>query len=152
MFSMLASDILGSPRIVFAFGQDGLLPRFLGRVHPRFRTPYMAIFFYAAIAIGFALAGNFAELAVLSALAGTVLYIAGCLAAWVLARRGVALAGEPLNLRWLGAATVVGVAGMVLLIAMGSREEILGLLGAMAATGAIYQLVVRWRTRERVSL
>jgi hypothetical protein len=88
---------------------------------------------------------------VLSALTGTVLYIAGCLAAWVLARRGVALAGEPLNLRWLGPATVVGVAGMVLLIAMASREEIVGLLGAMAVTGVIYQLVVRWRARERVS-
>jgi amino acid transporter len=150
MFSMLASDILGSPRILFAFGRDGLLPRFLGRVHPRYHTPYVAILAYAVLAIGLALAGNFAELAVLSALTGTVLYIAGCLAAWVLARRGVALAGEPLNLRWLGSATVVGVAGMVLLIAMGSREEIVGLLGAMAATGVIYQLLVRWRARERV--
>jgi basic amino acid/polyamine antiporter, APA family len=151
MFSMLASDILGSPRILFAFGQDGLLPGFLGRVHRRYHTPYIAILVYAVLAIGLALAGSFAELAVLSALTGTVLYIAGCLAAWVLARRGVALAGEPLNLRWLGPATVVGVAGMVLLIAMASREEIVGLLGAMAVTGVIYQLVVRWRARERVS-
>jgi APA family basic amino acid/polyamine antiporter len=150
MFSMLASDLLGSPRLLFAFGRDGLLPGLLGRVHPRYHTPYVAILAYAVLAIGLALAGNFAELAVLSALTGTVLYIAACLAAWVLARRGVALAGEPLNLRWLGPATVVGVAGMVLLIAMGSREEIVGLLGAMAATAVIYQLVVRWRARERV--
>ena len=38
MVGWVASDILGSPRILFAFGRDGLLPRALGRVHPR--TPY----------------------------------------------------------------------------------------------------------------
>jgi amino acid transporter len=150
MFGWLSSDVLGSPRIAFAFARDGLLPRVLGRVHRRYHTPYVAILFYTALAIALALTGKFAELAVLSALAGAVLYIAVCLAAWVLARRRVALGSEPLNFRWLGTAAVIGITGMAFLIAMASREEIFGLLGLMVAIALVYQLV-RWRSRERVS-
>ena len=150
MFGWLCSDVLGSPRIVFAFARDGLLPRVLGRVNGRHHTPYVAILCYAALAIGLALTGKFAELAVLSTLTGAVLYIAVCLAAWVLARRRVALGGEPLDFRWLGTAAVIGITGMALLIAMASREEIFGLLGMMAAIALVYGLV-RWRSHEQVA-
>jgi APA family basic amino acid/polyamine antiporter len=39
MLGWVSSDILGTPRILFAFGRDGLLPLALGRVHPRTRRP-----------------------------------------------------------------------------------------------------------------
>lgn len=150
MFGWLSSDVLGSPRIVFAFARDGLLPHFLGRVHGRYHTPYVAILCYAALAMGLALTGKFAELAVLSTLTGAVLYIAVCLAAWVLARRRVAQGSEPLNFRWLGTAAATGITGMVFLIAMASREEIFGLVGMVVAIALVYQLV-RWRSRERAA-
>ena len=38
----LASATLGF-RLVYSLGRDGMLPRALGRTHPRYRTPYMAI-------------------------------------------------------------------------------------------------------------
>jgi len=64
MLGMIASDILGTPRMLFAFARDGLLPRSLGRVHPQTHTPYVAILSYAALATILALTGSFAELAV----------------------------------------------------------------------------------------
>ncbi len=149
MLGWLSSDILGSSRIVFAFGRDGLLPRVLGHVHPKYHTPDIAILFYATTGAALALAGKFTELAVLSALTGAVLYMGVCVAAWVLARRGVALAGQPLNFRWLGVAAVVGVSGMVLLITLARSEEILGLLGIVGASVLTY-LVVRWCSRVPV--
>ncbi len=140
MFGWIGSDMLGTPRMVFALARDGLLPRVLGRVHGRTHVPHVAILFYAALTIGLALSGTFAELAVLSTLAVAVVYIAGCAAAWTLARRGVARAGEPLRFRGLRAAMVTGIASMLVLIALASRAEILGLIAAVGASVALYVL------------
>ena len=141
MLGWLGSDILGTPRVLFAFARDGLMPRALGRVHPRSHAPHVAIACYATLAIVLALSGTFVELAVLSTLLVTVPYIAGCAAAWQLARRGVTRAGTPLNFRWLGAATIVGIASMLGLIALASRAEILGLVAALIVSAAIYRLL-----------
>jgi amino acid transporter len=128
MFGWLTSDLVGSPRILFAFGRDGLLPRALGRLSERGRAPYVAIFWYGAMAIGLALSGSFAQLAAPATLALATLYIAACSASWQLARTRVAHAGTPLDFRWLGAATVIGIGSMLTLIVLASRAEIVGLL------------------------
>jgi APA family basic amino acid/polyamine antiporter len=139
MIGYLSSDILGSPRILFAFARDGLLPSVLGRLHARTHAPHVAIVCYALLAVLLALTGTFAELAVLSALASAAFYIAGCAAAWKLARQGVAQAGAPLRFRGLGAATLVGCASMTALIALASRDEIIG-LGALISISVIVYL------------
>jgi amino acid transporter len=146
MFGWIGSDVLGTPRVLFALARDGLLPRMLGRVHPRSRAPHVAIFTYAAISIGLALSGTFAELAVLSTLAVMPLYIAGSIAAWSLARRGVAREGEPLGFRWLGAAMVIGTGSMLALIALASRKEILALVAAVALSVATYAFLRQRRS------
>jgi len=143
MFGWLGSDILGSPRQLFAFARDGLLPRVLGRLHPRSHAPYVAILCYSTIAIVLALTGTFAELVVLSTLAIAALYIAGCAASWVLARRRVALSGTPLNFRFLGAATVIGISSMLALIALGSRQEIIGLATLIGLSILLYLIQAR---------
>ncbi|HKN09993.1 MAG TPA: APC family permease, partial [Pseudomonadota bacterium] len=148
MFGYLSSDILGSPRILFAFARDGLLPSVLGRLHARSRAPHVAIICYAVLALGLALTGTFAELAVLSALTTAAFYIAGCAAAWKLARRGVARADAPLNFRWLGAAAVVGIASMLVLIALASHEEIIGLLALFCVTVVVYLTQTRLMIRR----
>ena len=145
MCGWLASDILGSPRIVFAFARDGMLPRALGRVHPGSHAPHVAILAYAALTCVLALTGTFAELAVLSTLAVAVVYIGGCAAAWRLARLGVARAGAPLGFRWLGLAAGIGIVTMLAMIALASRAEILGLLALMGVSVAAYGVAARLR-------
>jgi amino acid transporter len=148
MLGWITGDILATPRMFFAFGRDGLYPRILGRTHPRTHAPHIAIVCYAAIAATLALTGTFAELAVLATLASAVLYIGGCLAAWRLARNGVARAGTPLNFRWLPAAMVVGIAGMIALIALASRAEIIGLLAVTSAAAVLYLAQTRLRPKN----
>lgn len=138
-----SSDLLGSPRILFAFARDGMLPAFLGRVHPRTHAPYVAILSYAGVAMALALSGTFAELAVLATLGSAALYAAGSVAAWRLARKGLAQAGEPLNFRWLGTATVVATTSMLILIALAARSEILGLFGVIVVSSLIYWIQTR---------
>jgi amino acid transporter len=152
MFGWISSDILGSPRIMFALSRDGLLPELLGRLHSRHRTPYVAICFYAAIAIGLALTGTFSELAVLSTLAVAPLYIGACAAAWFLARRGVALAGTPLSFRWLGVAATIGILSMVFMVSLAAGKEIGGLAAILLASALLYVIRIWWpRLVRRVS-
>jgi amino acid transporter len=144
MFGWLGSDVMCSPRILLALARDRLMPRILGRVHPQYHSPHVAIVCYCILAIGLALTGTFGELAVLSTLAIAPLYIAGCAAAWQLARRGVALAGEPLNFRWLKTAAVIGIAGMIVMIALASRAEILGLVAIVVVSSLAYVVSSRF--------
>jgi basic amino acid/polyamine antiporter, APA family len=148
MFGYIGSDILGTPRLLFAFARDGFLPRVLGHVHPNSRVPHIAILTYAAVAISLAVSGTFAELAVLSTLGAAVIYMLACAAAWRLARRGVALAGTPMNFRWLRAAMVIGIGSMVVLIALAARNEILGLIAVIAVSALAYAAMT-WLRKTR---
>lgn len=85
--SYLAGDIVGTSRILFAFGRDGLLPRQVAAVHPVTRTPHVAVVLHAVIAAALAMSGTFAVLAPISSVAILLLYIGSCAAAYVLARR-----------------------------------------------------------------
>ena len=152
MLGWIGSDLLGSPRIVFALARDGWLPRPLAAVHPRTHVPYVAILGYSALAVGLALSGTFADLAAFSALAMAPVYTLGCAAAWTLARRRIALAGEPLAFRWLGVAALVGTAGMLAMVAFASRAETLGLLALVAVCGATYLPLSRLAARSRARL
>jgi amino acid transporter len=140
MFGFLSSDILGTPRVLFAFARDGLLPRALGRVHVRSHAPHVAIVCYATLAAALALTGTFTELAVLSALTTAPLYIAGCAATWQLVRRGVSQTGNPLGFRWLGLATILGITSMLALITLAERQEIIGLFVLIGISVAVYLL------------
>jgi len=143
MFGWLGSDILGTPRVLFAFARDGLMPGVLGRVHPTTRAPHVAILSYATAAAVLALTGTFTELAVLSTLLVTVPYAGGCAAAVALSRRGVALAGEPLGFRWLAVAATIGIGSCVALVVLAARVEIIGLVATIAIAAAIYVVQTR---------
>ena len=145
--SWLGSDLLGAPRMLFAFARDGFLPAALGRVTPRTNVPALAIVAHAVIAAALAISGGFEQLAVLSALGGCILYIAGCAAAWRLRRHAVALAGDALRLPALGFWCGVGIASMTALVALAQWNEIGGLIGALAAFGLLYAITARSRAR-----
>ncbi len=42
VFGALNGNILVGPRLLYAMGEDGLVPRLLGRAHPRYHTPVLA--------------------------------------------------------------------------------------------------------------
>jgi amino acid transporter len=48
VFGALNGNLLVGPRLLYAMGEDGLAPRALGAVHPRYRTPALAIWVLAA--------------------------------------------------------------------------------------------------------
>jgi basic amino acid/polyamine antiporter, APA family len=88
-FGFVTSDILSSPRMIFAFGRDGALPAWFAHVHPRYRSPDVAIITYAATAFALSITGTFEKLAVLSNVAVLLMYLLCCTACWFLVQRDV---------------------------------------------------------------
>ncbi len=80
MFGLLSGDILATPRILFAASRDKLLPAFLGRLHPKYATPYWSIILYSTVGAIFASSGGFKQLAVLASSSVLIIYLAVVLA------------------------------------------------------------------------
>lgn len=134
----LGSDILGAPRILFAFARDGFLPAPLGRVNPIAQVPTTAILTHAAIGTMLALAGEFYWLVLLSALATAPIYLGACLAAVKLRREDVRLTGTPFRVPGLNTAAAIGVISMVVLVCLAQWDEIFGLFAAIGLSTLLY--------------
>ena len=149
LFVWIGSDMLGSPRVLFALARDGYLPAAFGRLSGRGATPVTAIVVHAAIAIALAVTGTFEQLAVLSALSSCMLYVGACLAAWRLDRRGVRGVGEPLKLRGLPVFAVVGSLSMAAAIVLARPIEIAATVG-LAAAACLGYAALRRRRRQPI--
>ena len=79
--------LLGQSRVFFSMSRDGLLPEWAGRVHPRFRTPYISsitVGLFVAIFASLIPIGILGELVSIGTLLAFVIVCAGV---WVLRRR-----------------------------------------------------------------
>jgi basic amino acid/polyamine antiporter, APA family len=76
--------VLQSPRVLFSMAERGELPAALARIHPRFRTPHVAILTYATLALALALFGSFTWNATVSAIVRLLTYGLTCVALLVL--------------------------------------------------------------------
>src|SRR5205807_4009429 len=61
-FSSLNGSMLASPRVFFAMADDGLFFEPIARVHPRFKTPYVAILLAAVLGMALVLSRSFEAL------------------------------------------------------------------------------------------
>lgn len=93
MLGNVGGEILSIPRILFAGAKNGLMPKVLGKVHPKFFTPYIAVSFYAALGFLFAISGEFKQLAIISTAATLLIYLGVVLSTFKL-RRNEAVASE----------------------------------------------------------
>jgi amino acid transporter len=113
----LPAMLLGVSRLMFAWAEDGIFPRAVSAIHPRYRTPYLAILASAAMAtlgiLGSHLAGDFflgVDILVTSMLVNFVLM---CLAVLMLPRRNPALAREVKIVRNRGVQVALALLGIV---------------------------------------
>jgi amino acid transporter len=82
-----SNTMLLGPRYLYALAADGYGPRVLARVHPRFRTPAVAVITQAVLSLALALTGSFVELALLSVVARLCTYIGTSASLLVLQKR-----------------------------------------------------------------
>src|SRR5882724_2943202 len=79
--------VLSGSRVPFAMAEQQQLPSFIGSVHRRFATPYVAILITAAVMLLLTLNSSFVAALTISAIARLVTYGATCLSLPVFRRR-----------------------------------------------------------------
>lgn len=127
MFGLIGGDLLSQPRALFAQARNGFFFSAMARVHPRYKTPHVAICTYAALEFGFALTGAFESLAVLASAGLLVIYLAVCLSALVLRRRGTQEAGPPFCTPGGPLVPILGSGVVVWLLAQAKASEFAGI-------------------------
>ncbi len=142
MLGFLTGSLLLGPRVLFAFARDGFLPAGIAAVHPRYRTPWLAVVVYAALVLAISLSGSFEQLAVLSNVSALLMYSLVAISVWMLRRRDVR--GEQPPFRIPGGAAVPALTVLACLaIAAGTvtaRE-----LAAVASVAALALLAWAFR-------
>ena len=134
----VTSDVLSSPRIFYAFGRDGILPRAFAHVHPRFRSPDLAIVVYTLIALAFSLTSTFESLAVMANVAALLLYTVCCAAAWKLMRSDIRTDGEPLSFPGAKLVPVISIAAIAWILSHATLREFVVTAAVLAVGSALY--------------
>jgi basic amino acid/polyamine antiporter, APA family len=145
-FGFVASDILSSPRMLFAVGRDGILPAWFAHVHPRYRSPDVAIITYAALAFALSVSSSFEALAVLSNVAVLLMYLLCFAGVWLLIRRDVRTDGPPFNFRGVQIVPALAITAILWLFWLTQPWDKFAKIGAiLAVASALYFLRVSLR-------
>jgi basic amino acid/polyamine antiporter, APA family len=114
-FGALNASMLASPRVFFAMADDGLFFRTVAKVHPTYRTPYVAILLAAALGVAFVLTRTFEQLADTFVLSIWPFYALGVSSLYILRRKRPNLV-RPYRVPGYPVLPAVFIAGVVYLV------------------------------------
>jgi len=143
-YGYLSANMLHAPRLIFALAEQGDFPAFLGKVHPKYRTPYASILVYAGLTFVFAMIGDFQWNALLSAVSRLAVYAAMAVAVPIFRRRNDVQAQFLLPAPYLFAGLAI-LYSAVLATQMGRSE-----FAVMGATSAI--ALANWAAVRKVKI
>ncbi|WP_251717086.1 APC family permease [Lactobacillus agrestimuris] len=78
--STINPGIAAPARYIYAMAKDNALPKFMEKIHPRYKTPYIAVITVGIINIILILTGSINYIASVSFVSLAICYIIGCLA------------------------------------------------------------------------
>jgi APA family basic amino acid/polyamine antiporter len=131
VYGWLTGFTLMMPRVLYSMATHRELPPLLGRVHPDFRTPHVAIIANAIVALAMALYSSFAQAATFAAIARLTVFASTCAALLALQRRGTP--APAFHLRGGSLIAIAGVAFSLWLLATRNSTELLILFAIIAA-------------------
>lgn len=130
---------LSGSRNLYALAEQGDIPQVFGSVHPKFRTPAVAIIVTSLVALALALWSDFATLAASSAVSRLLVYAGTCAAVLALRRQSRAsftIPGGPIV-----PLVALAISGMIL---FGATPVQLRVGGIALVVGAVLYLATRW--------
>jgi APA family basic amino acid/polyamine antiporter len=139
--STMVVQMMAQPRIFMAMAQDGLLPAWAARVHPRFRTPHITTLLTGAIV---AIASGFTPISILGELVsiGTLLAFVIVAIGVLVLRRNQPNLHRPFRTPWVPFVPIASAVVSLLLMASLPGATWMRLIIWMVIGGAIY-----WRRR-----
>jgi amino acid transporter len=146
MFGYVSGMTLAVPRMLYAFGRDGFLPKPLASVNGRFRTPHVAIGVQLVLSVGLAVSGTFERLAILANGSILIVYAACALAVFQLRRRNVRAEGTPFVAPLGGVVPALAFAAIVWLMTGLTAPEWAAMGVAIVAALAVYAVARGRRT------
>jgi basic amino acid/polyamine antiporter, APA family len=136
---------LSGSRNLFALAEQGDLPRVFGFVHPRFRTPVIAILVTSAVSLVLAISGRYAQLALASAISRLLVYVATCAA--TLRLRGSNAVPPPTFVVPLGPLIPASAIAIALAMLAGARrDQLIAGVAALLAGAVLYVIAVTGAT------
>ena len=151
-FGAVSADVMCTPRSLFAGAKDGIFPKFLGKVHPRFATPYLAVITYGALIFIFSVSGGFKQLAILASAAILLIYLAVILSTIKLRSKKQDAAEKTFRAPGGLLFPFIGIASIVWLLTGLSKWEILSTLIFIAVTCVIYFVTRKFQKRKIVAV
>jgi amino acid transporter len=137
-FGTISGSMLTGPRLPYGLALDRLIPPVFGRLHPRFRTPAVAITVHCVASAAFALSGTFRYLAALSGIVTLTGYLLGCLATIVLRRRDIRAERPPFVLPGGPVIPIAAALVIVAFLANATRAEYEAAAWAAAVATVLY--------------
>jgi amino acid transporter len=135
----IGATTLAGPRYLFALAREGFGPAGLARIHPRWRTPAVAIVVQSTIALALALSGSFVALVKLSIIARLATYL-GTASALLVLRRKFAAQESHLRLPGGPAIPLAAIALCLALLASATAPDLIAAGIALGIGSIIYLL------------
>lgn len=151
VYGWVASNMLNVPRLTMAMAERGELPGFFGRIHPRYRTPWVSILVFAGVSLALALQAGLLQNLSLSAVSRLVLYASVCAALPVFRRRearGVRTPGVEPALFRARAGNALAAFGILVALVLTAR---MNMREALTMSGTVVLATAHWsylRTRR----
>jgi len=142
LYGYLAANTLNTPRLTFALAENRDFPHLFANVHPKFRTPYVSIIFYAVVVLTLSIIGTFKWNLMLSSVGRLFSYLIVFAALFVLRKRD---GNAPFHVR---GGKIFAVLGIVFSLTLISQMG-LGQLYVMLATAGLALLTWLWAREHR---
>jgi len=143
----LSGEVLSMPRVMFASARDGLMPKALAKVHPKFSTPHIAIFVYAVIGFILSVSGGFKQLAIIASAAILLLYLGSVLASIKLRQKPIELHKKTFRMPGGITAPILATVGILWLLAQSSKQEIISVFISISLFSCIYFFI--WLQKQK---
>jgi amino acid transporter len=147
-FGNVSADILSTPRSLFAGANDGLFPKFLGKVHPKFATPYIAVIVYGSLIFIFSISGGFKQLAILASASVLLIYLSVILSTMKLRRKKQEVSEKTFRMPGGVIIPFMGITAIIWLLTSLSKIEIFSAAVFVSVVVVLYLVTKGFKKRK----